>query len=46
MVLREVELGVDVEMAGEARLWIAARVHNEFSASATDRDVFAAWTVA
>ena len=45
MMLREVEVSVDFEMAREARLRIPARIENEFSSS-TGCDVFAAGTVA
>jgi hypothetical protein len=46
MMLRQIELGVGFEMAGEARLRVAPRIHDEFSTAAPCCDVFAAGSVA
>jgi len=46
MMLGQVELGVDIEMALKAGLRILARVDDEFFASrSADRHMFAGWTV-
>lgn len=46
MVLREIELGMNFEMTGEARLRFSLRVHDEFSAPAACRDMLAAGPMA
>lgn len=41
MMLRKIKLRVNIEMAGEARLRIAARVHDKFTAPAAHGNVLA-----
>ena len=45
MVLRKIKLRVHVEVAREARLRIAAGIHNEFSAASADDDMLAGRTM-
>jgi len=46
MVLRQVELGVGLQMAGETRRRIFARINDEFPAPTTGRDMLTAWSMA
>ncbi len=45
MMLRQVELGVRLEMAVEAGRGVFARIHDKFPAPAAAGDVFASRTV-